>query len=296
MLGYDGVVHAFGQAPHCGNTYVSMPYSYGADIEPFPDGTGYWVLDGENYVDVVYCGDDFFSKGYHINAFFEDRLLGDERPVSMSSLPDGSGYWVFTDQGRALPFGDAQFYGDMGGAALRGPILDSIATPSGRGYWMVASDGGIFAFGDATFSGSMGGQPLNEPVMAMAPDADGQGYWLVASDGGIFAFGDATFSGSMGGQPLNEPVMAMAPDADGRGYWLVASDGGIFAFDAPFYGSMGNVRLNQDVTGMVASPTGGGYLMVAADGGAFTFGDVPFHGSLGANPPSWPITSIAVMR
>jgi hypothetical protein len=254
MLGYDGVVHAFGQAPHCGNTYVSMPYSYGADIEPFPDGTGYWVLDGENYVDVVYCGDDFFSKGYHINAFFEDRLLGDERPVSMSSLPDGSGYWVFTDQGRALPFGDAQFYGDMGGAALRGPILDSIATPSGRGYWMVASDGGIFAFGDATFSGSMGGQPLNEPVMAMAPDADGQGYWLVASDGGIFAF------------------------------------------DAPFYGSMGNVRLNQDVTGMVASPTGGGYLMVAADGGAFTFGDVPFHGSLGANPPSWPITSIAVMR
>lgn len=254
MLGYDGVVYAFGQAPHCGNADVFIPYSYGADIEPFPDGTGYWVLDGENYVDVVYCDTDFFGKGYVSNAFFEDRLIGDEVPVSISSLPDGSGYWVFTDQGRALPFGDAQFFGDMGGVRLKGPILDSVATPSGRGYWMVASDGGIFAFGDAAFSGSMGDQRLNQPVMAMAPDADGQGYWLVASDGGIFAF------------------------------------------DAPFYGSMGDVRLNKPVTGMVASPTGRGYLMVGADGGAFTFGDVPFHGSLGASPPSWPITSIAVMR
>ena len=26
--------------------------------------------------------------------------------------------------------------------------------------------------------------------------------------------------------------------------------------------------------------------MVAFDGGIFTFGDVPFHGSLGANPPA----------
>ena len=59
---------------------------------------------------------------------------------------------------------------------------------------------------------------------------------------------------------------------------------------------MGAVRLNRAINGMVASPTGGGYLMVGADGGAFTFGDVPFHGSLGANPPRWPIMSIAVMQ
>ena len=36
---------------------------------------------------------------------------------------------------------------------------------------------------------------------------------------------------------------------------------------------------------MVASPTGFGYLMVAFDGGVFAFGDVPFHGSLGGDPP-----------
>ena len=35
--------------------------------------------------------------------------------------------------------------------------------------------------------------------------------------------------------------------------------------------------------------------MVAADGGIFTFGDVPFHGSLGANPPATDIYSVTVM-
>jgi hypothetical protein len=69
----------------------------------------------------------------------------------------------------------------------------------------------------------------------------------------------------------------------------------IFAFNAVFLGSTANIRLNQPVNGMVASPTGQGYLMVADDGGIFTFGDVPFHGSLGGNPPFWPITSVAVM-
>jgi hypothetical protein len=107
--------------------------------------------------------------------------------------------------------------------------------------------------------------------------------------------GDARFHGSMGGQHLNRPVMAMAPTPNGKGYWLVASDGGIFAFNASFYGSMGSVRLNRPVVGIVASATGHGYLMVGSDGGIFTFGDVPFHGSLGNNPPSWPITSVAVM-
>lgn len=254
MIGRDGVVHAFGDAPFCGHLSVFQPYSYGADIEPFPDGTGYWVLDGENYVDYKSCGEDFFTKGYTANAFFEDKLRGDEVPVSMSALPDGSGYWVITDQGRALPFGNAQFHGDLGTVGLNAPVIDSVATPSGKGYWMVAADGGIFTFGDARFSGSMGAARLNAPVISMAPDPDGTGYWLVAADGGIFSFA------------------------------------------APWHGSMGATRLNRPVSGMVASPSGGGYLLVGEDGGVFTFGDVPFHGSLGASPPGSPITSIAVRR
>lgn len=58
---------------------------------------------------------------------------------------------------------------------------------------------------------------------------------------------------------------------------------------------MGAVRLNEPVSGTVASPTGGGCLMVAEDGGVFTFGEVPFHGSLGASPPALPVWSVAPM-
>ena len=251
MLGVDGTVYAFGQSPFCGHAPNYFPYEFAVDIVAFPDGSGYWTLDDGGYVEALSCSDAVYSKGYELNNFFADRLIGDEVPVSMSALPDGSGYWVFTDRGRALPFGSAQWYGDMGNVRLNAPVLDSVTTPSGRGYYMVAADGGIFTFGDARFSGSMGGKRLNQPVMSMAPDPDGTGYWLVASDGGVFTF------------------------------------------DARFYGSMGAVRLNQPVSGMVASPTGGGYLMVADDGGVFTFGDVPFHGSLGNNPPAYPVWSIA---
>ena len=251
MLGVDGLVYAFGEAPFCGHD--DSFFDYAVDILPFPDNSGYWTLT-DNYVDYSYCGSDwdFFDKGYESNNVI-GNLADDEFVVSMSATPDGSGYWVFTTKGRVIPFGAAQWYGDMSSKTLNGPVLDSVATPSGNGYYMVASDGGIFTFGDARFSGSMGGQRLNQPVMSMAPDPDGLGYWLVASDGGIFAF------------------------------------------DAPFYGSMGAVRLNEPVSGIVASPTGAGYLMVATDGGVFTFGDVPFHGSLGANPPLYPVVSIAAM-
>jgi hypothetical protein len=43
---------------------------------------------------------------------------------------------------------------------------------------------------------------------------------------------------------------------------------------------------------MVPGPNG--YMMVAEDGGIFSFGDVQFHGSLGNNPPSSPITAVSL--
>ena len=134
---------------------------------------------------------------------------------------------------------------------------------------------------------------LNGPVFDSIPTPSGKGYYMVASDGGIFAFGDAVFYGSMGGKPLNKPVQSLVPDPDCKGYWLVASDGGVFAFEALFRGSMGSTPLNKPVNGMV--PFGDGYLMVANDGGIFNFSNLPFFGSLGANPPAQPIVAVAVL-
>ena len=169
-------------------------------------------------------------------------------------LPITSGYREVAADGGIFAFGNAGFYGSMGGHTLNQPVVAMTATPTGQGYWEVAADGGIFSFGNAGFYGSMGGHPLEQPVVGMATTPTGQGYWEVAADGGIFAFGNAGFHGSMGGHTLNQPVVAVASTSTGLGYWEVAADGGIFGFgDATFYGSMGGMPLEAPVVGMAAT-------------------------------------------
>ncbi len=88
--------------------------------------------------------------------------------VGMATTPDGHGYWLVASDGGVFAFGDAVFYGSMGGKPLNKPIVGMASTPDGKGYWMVASDGGIFTFGDATFYGSMGGKTIPAPIVAIA--------------------------------------------------------------------------------------------------------------------------------
>ena len=234
---------------------------------------------GSDQVVGVYSGDANFlqSQGH--------------TPLAVGVVDQG--YWLVAADGGIFAFGDAGFYGSMGGQPLNEPIVTMAGTPDGKGYWLAATDGGMFSFGDAQFYGSTGNITLNQPIVGMAPTADGRGYWLVASDGGLFAFGDAGFYGSMGGLPLNEPVVGMAATPDGKGYWLVASDGGLFAFgDAAFYGSTGALTLNKPVVGMAATPDGKGYWLVASDGGLFAFGDAGFFGSTGALTLNSPVVGM----
>jgi hypothetical protein len=214
-------------------------------------------------------------------------------PVSLGVDP-APRYWTVATDGGIFSFGNAGFYGSMGGHLLNKPIVSMEATPDGGGYWLVASDGGVFSFGDARFFGSTGAIRLNKPIVGMASTFDGGGYWLVASDGGVFSFGDARFFGSTGGIRLNQPIVGMAATPVGGGYWLVASDGGIFSFgDARFFGSTGAIRLNQPIVGMASTTDGGGYWLVASDGGIFAFGDAPFLGSTGAIRLNKPIVGMA---
>lgn len=199
------------------------------------------------------------------------------RFTGLATDPARNGSLGVRADGRVAAGGGLAFQGDLGGMALRAPVMGVAAAPAGDGYWLVAADGGIFAFGGARYLGSMGGQPLVKPIVGMAATPSGNGYWLVASDGGIFAFGDAQFRGSAGGSPLASPVVGMAAAPGGDGYWLAAADGGVFAFGAaPFRGSMGGQPLVSSVTAM--APSAAGYLLLAADGGIFAFA-APFPGS-----------------
>ena len=218
---YDGVIYTYGDAVSYGQPADTPAYQGGADLWPTaigivatPDGKGYWVLE-EGLIGVA-----------SIQAFGDAVDYGDEvslgpvahngSPVAMAATADGKGYWIVDSDGGVFSFGDATFYGSMGGQQLSAPIVGMAATPDGKGYWLVAKDGGIFAFGDAAFEGSMGGTVLNAPVVGMAANPSGSGYWLGASDGGVFALGGAPFLGSLGGQPLSRPIFAIeAPPVAG---------------------------------------------------------------------------------
>ena len=209
-----------------------------------------------------------------------------------SATPLGVGYRLYAADGGVFNFGDASYFGSMGGKPLNKPIVGAAPTTIGLGYWLVATDGGIFSFGNASFYGSAGHLTLNKPVVGMAATPNGGGYWLVASDGGIFSYGNAGFYGSTGGQNLNKPIVGMAATPDGRGYWLVASDGGVFSFgDAGFYGSTGAISLNKPIVAIVPTVDGHGYWLVASDGGVFSFGNAHFYGSTGGIHLNKPIVA-----
>jgi len=153
MVTASGELHSFGLAN--GGTRSPSGSSASVDIEPI--GVGYLLLDSAGYVTP------------RSSALYTPPvpLAAGERAVSISATPTGNGYWVFTDKGRVIPFGDAKWVGDMSGVALNGPVLDSIATPNGNGYLMVGEDGGIFNFSDQPFLGSLGNNPPPSPVVAV---------------------------------------------------------------------------------------------------------------------------------
>ena len=239
---------------------------------------GYWMLTESGQV-------------FGFGSANSTTLTNSQPFVHIAPTPSGKGYWGLTEGGNIVPKGDASALPSIG--VFPGERAVSLSsTPSGLGLFVFTDKGRVVTLGDAQSFGDMSKTQLNGAILGSVATPTGKGYWMVGSDGGIFSFGDAVFHGSMGNVKLNKPAMAMAPASDSSGYWLVASDGGIFAFDVPFYGSMGGTPLNKPVSGMV--PGNAGYMMVAEDGGIFSFGNVAFHGSLGANPPSSPVVSVAL--
>lgn len=73
--------------------------------------------------------------------------------VGFAPTPSGAGYWQAAADGGVFAFGDAGFFGSLGGQPLNAPIVAIAAHPSGAGYWLTGADGGVFAFGAAAYLG-----------------------------------------------------------------------------------------------------------------------------------------------
>jgi hypothetical protein len=92
---------------------------------------------------------------------------------------------LVASDGGVFTFGDAGFYGSLGGVRLARPVVGTAATPDGRGYWLVAADGGVFTFGDAPFRGALAGRTTADIVGMTASGPSG--YWLVGAVPGATA-------------------------------------------------------------------------------------------------------------
>ncbi len=193
---------------------------------------GYWLVDSTGNI-YTFGNAAYLGGPSQLNPSLPpggSNAVNLKKPiVAMSPTPDSKGYYEVASDGGVFTFGDAQFFGSMGGQPLDKPIVGISTTPDSKGYYEVASDGGVFTFGDAQFFGSMGGKPLNQPITGIAATSDGSGYYEVASDGGVFTFGSAKFFGSAAGSATSV-VVSINPTSDGNGYTEVTSNGKAFPF------------------------------------------------------------------
>ena len=88
-----------------------------------------------------------------------------------AAAPNGKGYWLVTENGGVLAFGDTLNYGTAKTNTLMDPVtglwnwvVGIVSTPDGRGYWLADAAGHVFAFGDAHNYGSLPNGHLPYPL------------------------------------------------------------------------------------------------------------------------------------
>lgn len=245
VLGSDGGVFSFGQAPFYGSvpglklghtvSAVSMATTF--------DQKGYWVLgqhgtvypfgDAANYGDIKSIG-----------------LYGRVKAKAIIPTVDGKGYYILGTDGGVFTFGDATFYGSVPGLP-NPPNIQAVSltlTPDGTGYWILAANGAVYSFGSATGQGTPLSLGIHTTTETLLPNSQG-GYWIAGSRGGVYSFGGATFYGSTFSQNVRiHDIVGGAALPDGTGYYLVGADGGVFSFGhAAFMGSIPGLKLNASI-------------------------------------------------
>lgn len=129
-----------------------------ADV-PGQSGFGYHAMGGAAWGNHPCPGDHRRGQRIevlaHVSSILDpsniteaSRMIG-KPAVAIVPTPSGNGYWIAAADGSVYSFGDAPFFGSMGGKKLNAAISGMAAHPSGQGYWLLSLDGGVFAFGQS---------------------------------------------------------------------------------------------------------------------------------------------------
>ena len=172
----------------------------------------------------------------------------------MAETADNRGYWLVASDGGVFSFGDAKFYGSLGGQHLNRPIVGIASTAVG-GYWLLGAGGGIYGFGKAHSHGSVVIDTPGVTASAISGTPDGEGYTVLQSDGLIRTFGDAQVPVSYPpSPPVMVPAVGLATTPHGTGNWVVDANGHVLAFGgAALQGSADGIAQPGSVVSVAAS-------------------------------------------
>jgi len=177
LLSRNGVVKAFGDARYRGG---ARKYSIRVTaLAPTPTGKGYWILarggrvipvgdaehfggkkgSGSRWTDLAPtptgAGYLLFSAAGEVAAFGDAVHLGDaldaglDSPVTAGLAHGTGGYWLVTERGRILSFGDASIFEPLQLAGPDAALADAAATMTGAGLWLAGEQGKVYERGDA---------------------------------------------------------------------------------------------------------------------------------------------------
>ncbi len=124
--------------------------------------TGYWMAasDGSVFARVPFAA---------VQRLHGARTRLNTPIVGMAVTPSSTGYWLVASDGGVFSFGDASFFGSMGGTRLNAPVVGMAASPTGKGYWLVAAPTGGLRFRGRRVPGLDGRQGITAPWSGWPP-------------------------------------------------------------------------------------------------------------------------------
>ena len=142
LVAADGGIFSFGDANFYGSmggSHLNAPIT-GMAATPAATATGWWGRTGASSPSATPS-----STGRWVAQPLNDPVVG------MVATPGGLGYVMVATDGGVFTFGNAGFYGSLGGGyggnpADVPPIAGIALSPGGQGYWLLEPDGWSYGF------------------------------------------------------------------------------------------------------------------------------------------------------